>query len=90
MKKSITFSVPIEKEVKRIGKKWRKNSKILTYRLKCIDSARFMASPLSNLVNNLAEGIDKTKGKYGHNNKNCKTSGIKYKDFECCFELQNR
>ena len=49
-----------------------------------------MASPLSNLVNNLAEGIDKTKGKYGHNNKNCKTSGIKYKDFECCFELQNR
>ena len=49
-----------------------------------------MASSLSNLVNNLAEGIDKTKGKYGHNNKNCKTSGIKYKDFECCFELQNR
>ena len=33
-----------------------------------MDSARFMASPLSNLVNNFSEGIDKIKCKYRHNN----------------------
>ena len=45
-----------------------------------------MASALLNLVNNLAEGIHKIKCKYGRNNRNCKTYGIKYKDCEYCFE----
>ena len=31
-----------------------------------------MASSLSNLVDNLAERIQKTKCKYGHDNKNVK------------------
>ena len=40
--KYITFSVPIKKE---LG-----NSKTITCKIKFIDSFRFMASPLSNLV----------------------------------------
>ena len=43
------------------------------------DTARFMASSLSNLVNILSEGIHKIKCKYGHEDKKCKTCGIKYK-----------
>ena len=49
----------------------RKNTKIISYRLQCIDSARFMANSLSNLVNNLAEGIHKIKCKYGNEYKQC-------------------
>ena len=40
---------------------------------------QFMASSLSNLVNNLAEKIHKIKCKYGDDNK-CEKCGIKYKD----------
>ena len=46
----------------------------------------FMASSLSNLVNNLAERIQKNKCKYGHDNKKRETCKIKYKDCECCLE----
>ena len=59
MKKYITCSVPLEKKVRKISKNRKKKS--ISYRLKCIDRTRFMASSLSNLVNNLAEGIDKIK-----------------------------
>ena len=45
-----------------------------------------MASSLSNLVNNLDQGIHKIKYKYGHDNKKCETCVIKYKD--CEFPLQ--
>ena len=49
-----------------------------------------MASLLSSLVINLAEGIHKTKCKYdGHDNKKCETCGIKYKDCDCCLEYTN-
>ena len=75
--KYITFTVPIEKEVIRINKKGEEVTKIISYILRFIDSARFMASPLSNLVNNLSEGIYRTKCKFGHNDKKCKTCGIK-------------
>ena len=36
----------------------------MLYRLQFIDRARFMASSLSNIVNNFAEGINKIKCKY--------------------------
>ena len=64
--------------------KWRKNSKIL-YKLQFIDTVRFMASSLSNLVNNLAEGIHKIKFKYGHHDKKCETR-IKSKYCKCCLK----
>ena len=35
--------------------------KTISYKLKFVDSARFMASSLSNRTNNLTEGIHKTK-----------------------------
>ena len=47
--KYITFSVPIKKE--------HENGKTTTYKLKFIDSYRFVQDSLSNLVNNLS-GID--------------------------------
>ena len=52
--KYITFSVPIKKKIE------DKNLEI-TYKIKFIDSYRFMSSSLSKLVGNLSEGI--------HNNK---------------------
>ena len=51
--------------------------------LQLTDRAKFMASSLSNLVNNLSEGIPKIKCKYGDDNKNCKTCHIKYKHCDC-------
>ena len=53
--KYITFSVPIKKE--------HDNGKTITYKIKFIDSCRFMQSKLSDLVDNLSE----------INNKDCKT-----------------
>ena len=38
-----------------------------------------MASSLSNLVNNLSEGIYKIKCKYGHDDKKCEIFRHKYK-----------
>ena len=52
--KYITFSVPIKKRIE------NKDPEI-TYKIKFIDSYRFMASLLSKLIDNLSEGI--------HNNK---------------------
>ena len=52
--KYITFSVPIKKKID------NKDLEI-TYKIKFIDSYRFMSSSLSKLVDNLSEGI--------HNNK---------------------
>ena len=56
--KYITLTIPIKKEVTRTDKneEVRKN---ISYILQFIDSARFMASSLSNLVNSLSEGIHK-------------------------------
>ena len=52
--KYITFSVPIKKKIE--------NKDIeIAYKIKFIDSYRFMAMPFSKLVDNLSEGI--------HNNK---------------------
>ena len=48
--KYITFSVPIKKKIE--------NKDIeITYKLKFIDSYKFMAMPLPRLIDNLSEGI---------------------------------
>ena len=44
-----------------------------TFEKQFIDSARFMASSLSNLFNNISDGIHKIKYKYDHDDKKCKT-----------------
>ena len=48
-----------------------------------------MTSLLSNLVDNLAEGIRKIKHKYRLDKNKCETCGIKYKDCKCCFKYIN-
>ena len=52
--KYITFSVPLKKKIK------NKDTEI-TYKIKFIDSYRFMSSSLSKLVDNLSEGIYNNK-----------------------------
>ena len=81
--KYIAFTVPIEKAVRRIDKNEKETTKNISYILQFIDSARFMASSLSNLVNNFSEGIHRNKCKYRHNDKKFETSGIKYKYCKC-------
>ena len=60
-----------------------KLQKSISYMLQFIDSTRFMASSLSNLVNNLSEGMHRIKFKYRHEDKKCETCGIKYKYCDC-------
>ena len=50
--KYITFSVPIKKEIKN-----KKKIIEITYKIKFIDSYRFMSTSLSKLVDNLSEGL---------------------------------
>ena len=57
--KYITFPVLIKKE---LG-----NSKTITYKIKFIDSFRFMPSKLSSLVDNLREGL------HGYKCTNCES-----------------
>ena len=49
------MAVPIGKEVIRIDKNGEEITKNISYILQIIDSAKFMASSLSNLVNNISE-----------------------------------
>ena len=51
------------KRNKKIDKDGNEDITTVSYKIKFIDSARFMASSLSNLVDNLAEGIRKIKCK---------------------------
>ena len=64
--KTLTNTELIEKEVTRIHKNGEKITNNISYILQFIDSARFMLRLLSNLDNNLSEGIYKFKTKYGH------------------------
>ena len=59
--KHITSTVPIEKEVARIDKNGKEITKKISYILQFVDSARFLPISLSNLVNNLSEGLHRIK-----------------------------
>ena len=83
------ITVPIEIEVRRINKNWEEITKNMSYILEFINSARFLARSLSNLVNNLSEGIHKIKCKFGHDDKKCETCRIKYKYCDSFLEYIN-
>ena len=78
-----TFSVPIEKEVIKIDKDGDASVVSISYKIKFIDSARFMATSLSSLVDNLTERIHKIKCKDVNvnvlENESVKENWIKYK-----------
>ena len=75
-RKYIIFTVPIEKEAIRIDKNGEEITKIVSYILQFINSARFMESSLSNLVNNLSERLHRIKCKYEHDVKKYETYKI--------------
>ena len=54
-----------------------KESQKICHMLQFISSARFMASSLSNLVNNPSEGVHRIRCKFGHDDKKCEICGIK-------------
>ena len=85
-RKYITFSVPMAKEVIRIGKNGEEITKILSYRVQFIDNARFMEVSLSGRLNNIADRIHWIKCNNEHDNTKCEAFGIKLKDCECCIE----
>ena len=59
--KYITFSVPIEKEITRTDKDGNDKTTKISYKIKFIDSYRFMSTSLSNLVNNLSDAVHSDK-----------------------------
>ena len=85
-KECITSIVSIEKKLAAIDKNGEEVTKNISYILQFIDSARFMASTLSYLLNNISEGIHKVKCKYGHNEKNVKLVELDSKNATGFFE----
>ena len=61
----------------------------LTYDNLLIRCARFMPNSLSNLANDLSEGIHRIKCKHGHDDQKSETCGIKYKYCNCFLEYTN-
>ena len=58
-----TFSIPIAKEVTNVNKDGNESVVTISCKVKFIDNAWFRATLLSNLVDNLTEGIHKIKCK---------------------------
>ena len=87
--KCTSFTVPIEKEVTRSDKDAEEISRNISYLLQFIDSTRFMASSLSNLVNKISERLYRIKCKVGDYDKKCETCGIKHKYCDCFLAYTN-
>ena len=61
----------------------------ISYILQLTDSARFIASSLSNFVNSLPEGIHRIKCRYGYDDEKSETCRIKCKYCDCFLEYTN-
>ena len=55
------FLVPVKKEITKFDKDGNERVKTTFYKIKFIDGARFLASSLSNLIDNITERIHKFK-----------------------------
>ena len=88
-----TFSVTIEKEVTKFEKDGNESVVTKSYKVKFIDTARITASSLSNLVDDLAEGIHKVKCKdcdYFLEYESVKDNLIIYKCLSCNKDHSNK
>ena len=88
-----TFSVPTEKEVRNTDKDGNESVATISYKMKFIDTARYMTSSLSNLVDNLAEGIHKIKCKDCDcflEYERVKDNLVKYKCLSCNKDYSNK
>ena len=63
-KKYITFTVSIGKEVTTTDKNGEEFTKNISFRSRFVDTARFMANSLPNLVKNFAQGIHRIKAEH--------------------------
>ena len=80
------FFVPIRKEIIKINKDGKQSVETMSYKIKCIDSMRFMATSLTKLVDNLSKGIHEIKcADYNCSLKyeNVKNNLMKYKCLSC-------
>ena len=88
-----TISVLIKKEITKIDKDGNEGVVNISYKTKSIDSAKFVASSLSNLADNFAEGIHKIKGKEYDcflEYENVTDDLIEYKYLSCNKDYSNR
>ena len=88
-----TFSDLIEKEVTEIDKVGNESVVTISYKIKFINSATFMATSLSNLVGNLTEGMQKLKCKDCDcflDYESVKDNLINYKRLSCKKDYSNK
>ena len=82
-----------EEEVTEIDKHGNVSVINISYKIRLIDSARFIASLRSNLVHNLTDGIHKNKCKNcdcSFEYKSAKDNLIKYKCLSCNKDYSNK
>ena len=80
------FQFQIEKEVPKVDKEGNENIITISYKIKFINSVRFIASSISKLIDNLAEQIHEIKCKHCHyflEYESVKDTLIKYKCLSC-------
>ena len=85
-RKYITFSVPIEKETTKIDKDGNDKITEISYKIKFVDSFRFISSSLSSLVDNLSEGLHNDRCidcKYCLDYMTTKNKQLIFRCFEC-------
>ena len=88
-----TFSISIKTKITKNDKDDNESVVNISYKIKLIDSTRFMASSSSNLVDNLAEGIYITKCKDCDcflKYESAKDNLIKHKCLSCSKDYSNK
>ena len=58
-----TFSIPLEKKLKKIDKNVNESAVTISYKINFTDKARYIATSLSNLIDSLTEGNHEIKCK---------------------------
>ena len=93
LKNTKTFLFQYKKVVTNIDKDGNESIEIISYKIKFINSAKFMASLSSNLVDNLVEEIHKIKSKDCDcflEDESAKDDLIKYKCLSCNKDYLNK